>query len=214
MKKIAVSLLLVFFVGSVNATIINNRTTFEASLGLSVTDDYENASYVLSQSNAVMSGVLGETQYTTTGYINHNLVFGSSGEQYYCAGCNGSFLLDFTSTSVGTSDGVFGVGFDYFNSISPLYHGFVTYGDGSTENFPFNQVGSSDLEFLGVTSDLLISSIHFGLINGGVTRSGSFGLNDLTIGSAEVNSVPEPASIALFGLGLAGIGFSRKKKAA
>lgn len=213
MKNI-VCLAFCLFAGFANAGVILDRTTFEAALSASVIDDYENASYGFDQSDAVMSGVLGETQYTTTGFSDLNLVFEGGGEHYYCAGCNGSFLLDFTSTSVGTSDGVFGVGFEFFNQSSPLYYGLVTYGDGSIENIAFNPIGLPDLEFWGITSDLLISSIHFGLIDGGVTTEGNFGLDNLTIGSAPVSSVPEPASLALLSLGLAGIGFRRKKKAA
>src|SRR5690606_13616431 len=93
----------------------NNSASFTAELGFSVTDDYENPSYVFIQSDAVMSAVLGETEYESTGFSDLNIVDGIT-EHYYCAGCNGSFILDFKSTSVGTTSGVFGVGFDFFNT--------------------------------------------------------------------------------------------------
>lgn len=195
-----------------NAILIGDRTTFEASLDSIIIDGYENAGYVFNQTDADMSSVLGETQYTTTGFTNWNLVPGSSGDQYYCAGCNGSFQLDFTGTSVSGASGVFGVGFDFFNQIEPLYNAFVTYGDGATENILLDQVSfSSGMQFFGITSDSLISTIDFGLAGGGTTTSGSFGLDDLTIGNSAVN-VPEPSILALLGLGLAGLIFSRKKK--
>ena len=42
-----------------------------------------------------------------------------------------------------------------------------------------------------------------------------FGFDDLVIGSlAQVRPVPEPATLALFGRGLAGMGFIRWRKAA
>src|SRR5262249_46797835 len=74
--------------------------------------------------NAQMNKVFGETRYTTTGFKNANIVaqnwlaFGGPG---YCAGCNGSFTLDFSHTSVGTSKGVYGVGFDFVNDGPPLF---------------------------------------------------------------------------------------------
>lgn len=199
-----------------NAIILDDRTTFESSLGSMIVDDYENTGYVFNQNDAAMSAVLGETQYTSTGFINHNLVPDgpTAGNNYYCAGCNGSFLLDFTSTSVGGPNGVYGVGVDFFNQNSDdLYNAFITYGDGSTENILLDQtyfIGGSWL-FFGVTSDLLISSIHFGLENGGATVMGSFGIDNLTIGSGTA-SVPAPGALALFSLGLIGIGLSRKKQ--
>src|SRR5262245_31844743 len=55
----------------------------------------------------------------------------------YCAGCNGSFILDFRHTSVGTSKGVYGVGFDFVNDgppFGPQYTAFITFGDKSSVN--------------------------------------------------------------------------------
>jgi hypothetical protein len=197
MKKITAKLLLVFLAGSANAGIISDRATFEASLASFVVDDYENSAYNFIQSDAQMSSVLGETSYTATGHSNVNIVptgVGATG-QFYCAGCNGSFQLDFTSTSVGTSDGVYGVGFDFHNSSNLPYTGFVTYGNGSTENFLLGAASTSNLDFFGLTSNYLISSIHLGLVDGGATQSGYFGLDNLTIGSS--TAVSEPASITL-----------------
>jgi hypothetical protein len=194
-----------------NAVVIFDRATFEAALDTKIVDDYENPSYVFVQPDADMSAVVGETQYTSTGFPNNNIVFQSGGNHYYCAGCNGSFLLDFTSTSVSGAGGVYGVGFDFSNGRTLPYVAYVTYGNGSTENLALSPAGFPDLEFWGITSDLLIASIHFGLTDGGTTREGDFALDNLTIGNA--GSVPEPGSLTLLGLGLAGLGLSRRRKA-
>jgi hypothetical protein len=55
-----------------------------------------------------MTAVLGATTYQTSGHLDNNIVFGTS--TTYCGGCNGSFILDFTSTSIGSGNGVFGLG--------------------------------------------------------------------------------------------------------
>jgi hypothetical protein len=210
--RLALTALILTIPFAANAAFFDVRAIFEAELGAIVVDDYENAGYSFSQTNAVMSAVLGETQYTTTGFVDNNLVFESGGNHYYCAGCNGSFLLDFTSTSVGSAAGLYGVGIDFFNSSSiTVYNAFITYGDGSTENFLFDVVTFPATEFWGVTSDLLIGSIHFGLVDGGTTQEGSFGIDNLTIGSAV--GVPEPGTLALLGIGLLGLSLSRRRKA-
>lgn len=193
-------------------TIFNNSTTFKVTLGTKVTDDYENGAYVFIQSNTQMSSVLGETQYTSTAFSNSNIVFESAGNHMYCAGCNGSFLLDFTTTSVSGVNGIYGVGFDYFNHHTPNFHAFVTYGDGNTEDVSLDPIPFSTTAFWGITSDQLISSIHFGLANGGVTTDGAFGIDNLTIGNAKA-SVPEPSSLLLIVLGFAGAVLSRRKQA-
>ena len=180
------------------------RAAFLTQVGASVTDDYSNSGYAFIQTNAAMSAVLGETDYLTTGHLNNNIVFATQ----YCAGCNGSFLLTFTSTSVGGPGGVFGVGLDItFNSTALPYHAFITYGDSSTQDVLL----SAGIGFLGVTSDLDLRSIHFGLANGGATIDGSFAIDNLTIGRAASN-VPEPASIALVAVAFAAMGATRRRK--
>lgn len=186
-------------------TLYSSRATFLGQLAASVTDDYSNAGYSFINNDAAMSAVLGETQYQSTGFFDLNLVFG----QTYCAGCNGSFLLDFTSTSVGGTNGVFGVGIDVTaNSASLPYHAFITYGDNSTEDLLVSGAGT----FWGLTSSLDIKSIHFGLAGGGTTTNGAFQIDNLTIGSD--GTVPEPLTLGLVGLGLAGIGATRRRKTA
>lgn len=193
-----------------STTIYTDRTSFEASLGASVTDDYSNPGYSFIQSNASMSKVRGETAYASTGFLPNEINIVDQGYFYYCGGCNGSFILSFTTTSVGTSDGVFGVGFEFYNASlgsSPdlLYNAFITFGDNNQQNiplqfavlfFPFNT-------FFGITSERSIKTIAFGLPNGQITNQGSFGIDNLTIGK------PVPGPLPLLGVGAA-FGFSRK----
>jgi len=201
-------------------TTYTDSTTFLAQLGASITDDYSAAGYVFYQSDAEMSAVLNETQYTATGFSELNTVFNSPADPHYCAGCNGSFLLNFQSTSVGNASGVFGVGFDFANVGSNVpYYAFVTFGNGSTLdvalpitlNFPDNG-------YFGITSDLRIASIAFGLSGGGTTQLGSFAIDNLTIGAASpVDAIPLPAGLPLFASGLGALGLlgwrSRRKNA-
>jgi hypothetical protein len=195
-------------IGSAEAgtTIYTDRPSFEASLGASVIDDYSNPGYTFLQSNAVMSNVLGETDYASTGFLPFEFNIVSQNEFYYCAGCNGSFTLSFTKTSVGTPDGVFGVGFEFVNDPSGGGYGaFVTYGDSSQQNIPVPSgvVFFPFTTFFGITSDLSIKSIAIGLPNGQPTNRGSFGIDNLTIGK------PVPGPLPLLGIGAA-LGFSRK----
>ena len=218
------------FAGSAEAfTIFSDRSPFESELDTFIVDDYSDPGYLAgddfngvtfdSHTDTNMSSIIGETQYTTTGFDNNNLIAGqSSGDPYYCAGCNGSFLLDFTSTSVGNSSGVSGVGFDIEGTAEGVFgtFAFVTFGDGSSDNFFLPERVD---EFWGITSDLLISSIHFGLENGETNTTNSvqrMALDNLTIGSRETaTSVPEPAStLALLTFGAAAAGTVLKKKQA
>ena len=168
-------------------TFYTNRTSFEAALGTTVTDDYGTPPYPAGfgiYNNAPFSAYLGETDYQSTGFANLNILSGGA----YCAGCNGSFQLSFLTTSVtqgGT--GVYGVGLDIVRNDSwvPVpYYAFITYGDGTTDDIALPVVPDGGLSFFGVTAPELIASIHFGLSGGGSTTSGSFQIDNLTIGDA------------------------------
>ena len=185
------------------ATVYADRPAFEATLGKSVVDDYENSGYTNAQDDLTMSAVVGETDYVATAWTDGDYVgpagdsSGLTASNIYCAGCNGSFRLSFTTSSVGSADGVYGVGFEFFNSIEP-YHAFVTFGDGSTQDIVMDTATTASMAFFGITSPDLIRSIHFGLEDGGATSIGYFGIDNLTLGSP----VPLPAALYLFGSGL------------
>jgi len=182
-------LVVCFSVALPAATIFLNSSDFGAAIATPLTDHYSPADGYPAgfglYSNSAMTAFFGEAAYTTTGHSDNNIV---SGERY-CAGCNGSFGLDFTSTSVGDSQGVFGVGLDITSNDAILpYWAYITFGDDTGLSYGL----ASGAGFFGVTDTRRIRTIHFGLSNGLPTTSGSFQIDNLTIG-AEPTSVPEPS---------------------
>lgn len=160
-------------------TYYDNLPAFELHVTDTVTDDYSNPAYVLVQTNAVMSAVLGETDYTSTGHDDVNIVSLDN----YCAGCNGSFELSFQTTTVGTPEGVQGVAVTILeNNIGNPYWAFITFADGTTANVLL-PTGAS---FWGVAAPERIERIHFGLSGGVGTTSGYFVIDDLTIGDGSL----------------------------
>lgn len=190
-------------------TLFSDRATFQNQLSTFIVDDYENPGYFTGDivdgadtlgvdihSNTSMNRVIDETRYqTTTGYeepnypigTGYNLVVEDELNHIYCAGCNGSFLLDFTQTSVGNALGVFGVGFDHRFFTNTFAH--VTFGNNNEQDFSL-----VDTSFFGITSDVSVKSIHLGLANGQPTRELVIEIDNLTIGS-RATTVPEPTFI-------------------
>lgn len=196
-------------------TLFSDRTKFQGQLGNFIVDNYENPGYLKGDywndansdyhSEGSMNSVLGETRYKATGFTfgGNHIIYGPFGNNNhgYCAGCNGSFLLDFTQTSVGNALGVFGVAFDLL--VGTDYFAHVVFGDNSQQDFSLGSVGNG---FWGVTSDKQIKTIHFGLQGGGTTQNGYITIDNLTIGSqVKPESVPEPTStLGLLALGAVG----------
>lgn len=88
-------------------------------------------------------------------------------------------------------------------------------GDTLTVNNTVGSSGSTDgtVLFFGLIAENageLFTSVDF-LTNTG--RGDAFGFDNFTVGEQrQIVTAPEPATIALMGLGLAGVGFARKKK--
>lgn len=195
-----------------------DAASFQAALQNSVVDTYSAAGYQHGDkfdgptqdffSDAAVSAVFGETDYKSTGFANFDLIVHDAANDYYCAGCNGSFQLSFTDTTVGDTSGVYGAGFNFINTGN--YVAFVTFGDASTANYqlPFAaKIGDSFTSFFGITSDLAVSSIHLGLQNGGATNNAVFAIDNLTIGDqSTASAVPDAtSSLALFAIGLSAV---------
>ncbi len=189
--------------------VFGDRAAFESNLVAQDTDGFDRADYGFGASFSIlsdsqMSSARGETDFTSTGFSNTNLVGpinGSAGS--YCAGCNGSFQLGFTTTSIGNTDGITAFGIDILDNVSSFaYDAFVSFADGSMETF---DLGSGP-SFFGITSTKRIAAIDFTQANGNPAQSGQFSIDNLTIG--EVAPIPLPAGLplALLGLGaLAGV---------
>ncbi|MCY1060506.1 MYXO-CTERM sorting domain-containing protein [Nannocystis sp. SCPEA4] len=159
-----------------NPTYYNNQAAFAADHVVTITDDYSNPGYVFSQNDATMSAVLGETDYKSTGFMNLNIV---QQNDTYCSGCNGSFELSFQTTTIGTPEGIHGVGLQVFaHDLNVPYFAFITFADGTTANIAL----PAAVSFWGVAAPERIRKIHFGLTMGGVTTSGSFVIDNLVIG--------------------------------
>lgn len=196
-----------------------DRSAFSAATGPSITDSYDAPDYVQGDlpnfdpdqrafSDAGMSAVLGETRYRATGGSDFavSVVSDFFGEQFYCAGCNGSFALDFRHTSIGSGLGVYGVGFEYFNKGPNFFTAFVTYGDDGTVNIPIAPFSDNQpSKFFGLISDRLIASIALGLPDGAPTLLGNFAIDNLTIAARSSQTAPIPLPAAGWLL-VAGIG--------
>ncbi len=159
-------------------TYYNDRPSFEALTNPGfIVDDYSDPAYIFIQNNAIMSAVIGETDYQTTGFGDLNIVSGGT----YCAGCNGSFLLMFQTTSFSQpGTGTNNIAFDVVsNDVGTPYHAYVEFGDGTFDDVAL-PAGAS---FFGVIEYVnTVVSIHLGLANGGITTNGSFQLDNLTVG--------------------------------
>ncbi len=184
-------------------------TSFQSNLTGVGTEDFESFAPNTSGPIAIDFGVAGTATLSGNGDIGSgggSGRFATSGTQYWET--NDDFVIDF-SVAV--------VAFGFFGTDIGDFGGQITldFLSGGTTQFTVdNTVSAPDgsLLFWGVIDEANpFTRITFGNTN----SSDWFGFDDMTIGVASqvvpTNPVPVPATLALFGLGLAGLGFARKK---
>jgi len=191
MKKIVIFCYFIVSSFYVNAGIItySERTAFQNDTGvLTSFEGFNNTLESLTSVNA------------TGGY-----------EEFWTINSEGSHsqgLIELSAVEFTFAAPVYAFGFD----VIELNNGPLDYSD-SAGHILLDAISSSstssDPEFYGFISDTLISSFTLG---SGSDSGGSVYFVDALETRSLVSAVPEPTSLALLGLGVAGIGFSRKKK--
>jgi hypothetical protein len=208
-----IAVLFIVSMSTANAALVqySDRTLFEAASGILSSEDFN--SYTTDVSFSMSPLDVGDFTITYDGVLvsGWNMIdatpFAMSslldidGTSYMLGGLAEAETIVLTFDSAITAFGAdfTGLNDDVARSLFNIA--------GDTISLPV-QSGLTTL-FFGVVSDTPFDTVTLM----GLSSSEGYGMDNVAYGSGTV-SVPEPTTLALMGLGLAGIGFARKKKQA
>ncbi len=172
-----------------------NQAAWAAGTSVTSTLDFNSGSGYVSRGNSYTEG--GVTFTAPSGVFS---IYDIS----YDASYHSSGYLDLQGSplSMNFGSGVTAVGFDFGAFYDNAVTLAITLSDGST--FTANAPASA-YSFFGVTTDAPISSISFS------TANDFTAFDNVSVGTA-VSSVPEPTSLAMFGLGAVGLLLAARRK--
>ena len=189
---------------------IADRATFNSIFGATTLIDFEaqqTGSNVTYYGNGLTIGDVSFTQGDARLFVLDSSVYGTSGTSNYLnnnAGTSAPVVIDFAND-------VFSVGMDiawlynWGGSSDPSMMTFVLdTGDSFQRSIVGPLVGSNtEMDFLGLYSDVAFRSLTI------LDSSDSLMIDNFAYGAA---AVPEPGTLALFGIGLAGMGVARRRR--
>ena len=203
MKKL-IFLVACLFAGSANATPIffSDRASFDASTGGSLSFESFESDFAVTPTIAFAGFTVSETGGVNAlaqlrnfpGAVDGAITDGTGAIGYDDNGSSIGSFFSFTSL-------VNAIGLDIATSQASI----ITIGGSVSDTI---SLAAGTPSFWGVIDMAGITSLTFNF-----SRSPIVGFDAVSFGQTNA-SVPEPATLALMGLGLAGLGFSLKRKAA